>query len=89
MNVYKYELEITDEQTIKLPLCSQMLTIQMQGNKCCLWALVDPTHELEERTICIHGTGHQIKDGNKLKYISTFQIPHLGLVFHSFEKKNY
>lgn len=42
MNVYKYELEITDEQTIRLPLNAELLTVQMQGDKCCLWALVDP-----------------------------------------------
>jgi hypothetical protein len=91
MNVYKYELEITDEQMVKLPFNAQILTVQMQGNKCCLWALVDPTHELYERTICIHGTGNpiKIKDAREYKYISTFQIPHLGLVFHAFEKKDY
>lgn len=89
MNVYKYELEITDEQTIRLPFNAELLTVQMQGDKCCLWALVDPRHELNERTICIYGTGYPIPNGIRLKYISTFQIPHLGLVFHAFEKKNY
>lgn len=87
MNVYKYELEITDEQIIRLPFAAEILTVQMQRDKCCLWALVDPRHEFEERTICIHGTGHHIQDGIRLKYISTFQIPNLGLVFHAFEKK--
>lgn len=89
MNVYKYELEITDEQIISLPFNAELLTVQMQGNKCYLWALVDPRNELEERTICIYGTGHPIQNKIRLKYISTFQIPHLGLVFHAFEKKNY
>ena len=89
MNVYKYELEITDEQIIRLPFASEILTIQMQGDKCCLWALVDPRNELDERTICIYGTGNPIQNEIRLKYISTFQIPQLGLVFHAFEKKNY
>lgn len=88
MNVYKYELEITDEQTIRLPFNAEILTIQMQRDKCCLWALVDPRNELEERTICIHGTGHPIPDGVRLKHISTFGIIHLGLIFHAFEKKS-
>lgn len=87
MNVYKYELEITDEQSVKLPFGAEILTVQLQSNKCCLWALVDPRNELEERVICIYGTGHPIPDNIKLKYITTFQIPHLGLVFHAFEKK--
>lgn len=87
MNVYKYELEITDEQIIRLPFAAEILTVQMQGDKCCLWALVDPRNELNERTICIYGTGHPIPDKIRLKYISTFQIQHLGLVFHAFEKK--
>ena len=88
MNVYKYEIKISDEQTVELPFNAEILTIQMQRDKCCLWALVDPRNELEERTICIYGTGHPIQDGIRLKYISTFQIPHLGLVFHAFEKKS-
>lgn len=67
---------------------ARILTIQMQRDKCCLWALVDPRNEFDDRTICIHGTGHpiRVKDDRELKYISTFQIPHLGLVFHAFEK---
>lgn len=87
MNVYKYELEITDEQIIRLPFAAEILTIQMQGDKCCLWALVDPRNEFDERTICIYGTGYPIPNEIRLKYISTFQIPHLGFVFHSFEKR--
>lgn len=88
MNVYKYELEVTGEQTIKLPFNAEILTVQMQGTRCCLWALVDPQNELTERTICIYGTGHPIPDKIRLEHINTFQIPHLGLVFHAFEKKN-
>lgn len=87
MNIYKYELEITDEQIIRLPFNAELLTVQMQGDKCCLWALVDPRNELNERTICIYGTGQPIPNEIRLKYISTFQNPHLGLVFHAFEKK--
>lgn len=87
MNVYKYELEVTDEQSIRLPFGAEILTVQQQSDKFCLWALVDPRNELDERVICIHGTGHPIPDNIKLKYINTFQIPHLGLVFHAFEKK--
>lgn len=89
MNIYKYELEITDEQIIRLPFNAELLTVQMQGDKCCLWALVDPRNESNERTIRIYGTGQPIPNEIRLKYISTFQIPHLGLVFHAFEKKNY
>lgn len=89
MNVYKYELKITDEQIIRLPFAAEILTVQMQRDKCCLWALVDPMNECEERTICIYGTGHPVPNKIRLKYISTFQIQHLGLVFHAFEKKNY
>ena len=89
MNVYKYELEVAGEQTIKLPFNAEILTVQMQGTRCCLWALVDPRNELNDRVICIYGTGHPIPDKIRLEYINTFQIPHLGLVFHAFEKKNY
>lgn len=89
MNIYMYELKITDEQIIRLPFATEILTVQAQGDKCYLWALVDPRNELNDRTIYIYGTGNPIPDKIRLKYINTFQIPHLGLVFHAFEKKNY
>lgn len=84
MVIYKYPLQITGYQTLSLPKGAKLLSVQMQGATCCLWALVDPEHNIREsRTLRMLCTGESfIKEGD---YISTFQIPNQGLVFHVFE----
>lgn len=47
--IYKYELQVTDNQNIMLPIGSKILTVQNQNEKACLWALVDPNNETEGR----------------------------------------
>ena len=93
--IWKYTLEVTDEQTVQLPEGAQILSIQPQGpfgegggGEVELWALVDPeTPIMIDRIIHIHGTGHPIKDEDidLLTHISTFQLMGGQLVFHAFE----
>lgn len=86
MTIYKYKLEIRDNQTVNMPHGSKILTAQVQGDDVCLWALVDPDQSLtDDRKIRIHGTGHLIKGADKLKYISTIQMHDGRLIFHVFE----
>lgn len=40
--IYKYPLDVTDVQEIKLPVGAEILTVQAQNGTLCLWALVDP-----------------------------------------------
>jgi len=56
--IWKYPLETTDGQTIRMPKDSQILCVQTQFDRPCLWALVDPNQPLEDRHILIFGTGH-------------------------------
>lgn len=81
--IYKYRLEVEDEQRISMPSGAQILTVQMQDNWPHLWALVDPILASEERTILIRGTGHDAPGVGR--YISTFQMQGGALVFHAFE----
>jgi len=85
--ILKYKLEVTDNQTILLPIGSKILTVQMQGETLCLWALVNQEEETESRFIEIFGTGHTIlyDFGMSREYISTFQMNNGELVFHVFE----
>lgn len=83
--IYKYELEITDEQTVEIPWGAQLLSVQMQNNKPCLWALVDVMHTKQEYHIEIIGTGNPMKDPlEELRYLDTFQLG--GFVGHVFYK---
>jgi len=84
--IYKYPLKLTDLQDTMLPVDASILTVQIQHDKPCLWALVDPeANYMEPVTIRIAGTGHPIVDNDNLHYISTFQMQGGLLVFHVFE----
>lgn len=85
VTIWKYPLEVTDDQYIEMPSGSKILTVQIQNAIPCLWAMVYPERPKERRHIRMHGTGHLIGDSLRLKYISTFQIQDGALVFHVFE----
>ena len=86
MKIYKYPLEVTDEQEVLLPVGYQILDIQLQEGRPCIWALVDESPIMAKEKVIIEcfGTGHEIKGGPR-RYISTIQIHGTGLVFHFFE----
>lgn len=84
--VWKYPLEITDEQTIKLPAAAVTLFVGLQRGSLCLWALVDPDNELTERKFRIAGTGHPIDyHHHDLEFIGTVLMHGDTLVWHVFE----
>jgi hypothetical protein len=84
--IYKYSLALTDTQFVELPLGAEILTVQMQGDRLCLWAMINTLPEAikKNRRIEIIGTGNPVPTGD-LKYISTFQMMDGGLIFHVFE----
>ncbi len=80
--IWKFPLEITDHQSVSIPSISRLLTVQMQGDTPCLWALVDPDSTETTTVIAIRGTGLPIT-GLIGEYIATFQVG--WLVFHAFD----
>lgn len=87
--IWKYELSpsITGNHTFKMPKDAEILIVQMQNNNPCIWVLVNPNNEAEERFFELFGTGHEIPcDGISRKFIGTFQIQEGSLVFHLFER---
>lgn len=89
--IWKFPLQVTDIQTIKLPAYYELLTIQAQGEEVCLWALVNPQEESRHScTIEIFGTGNPVHYdmGVERKYISTFQLLGGKFVGHAFERIN-
>lgn len=86
-SIWKYPLDITDNQTLKMPKGAKILSIQNQTHSPTIWALVDTEAELETRYINCYGTGHYInEDLSKLNFIGTVQSNNNLLVFHFFEK---
>jgi hypothetical protein len=80
--IFKYPLSVTDTQTIRMPEGAEILTVQMQKDSMCLWALVEDTSPVEPRIILIFGTGHEVTGIDNV-YIGTVQMD--SLVFHVFE----
>lgn len=88
--IWKFTLEVKDFQTLKMPVGSEILTVQSQNTHGQLWALVDPKEEIEERDFEIFGTGNTIycDMGVDRKYIGTYQIHGGQLGWHVFERIN-
>lgn len=83
--IWKYELETLDLFDVDMPIGAKPLTVQMQNEKPCLWALVDSGKNKEKRTFSIYGTGHIVNSAQHKIYIGTYQLMDGGLVFHLFE----
>jgi len=60
--IFKYIIEVKDEQTLTIPVGSKILSVQVQGDNICLWAIVNPQIVDEEVLIEIFGTGNPIED---------------------------
>ena len=85
-SIWKYELKLQPEQRIEMPFEAKILTVQVQYDIPCLWALVDPDLYKVLRDICIIGTGHQFDDRGTGEYIGTFQRADGSLIWHVFER---
>lgn len=87
--IYKYQLEITDDQTIKLK--GKPLSVIVQHNSVVLYALYDEKlFDVEGTNYKIHiaGTGHLIDDKiiNEYTFLNTVSLYEGDLVFHIFYK---
>ncbi len=82
--IWKYALEVTDLQIIRLPFGARPLGVQLQFGEPMLWAMVDPSAPLEARSIVTLGTGNPFS-GIAGEYLGTYQLTGGALVFHVFE----
>ena len=83
MTIFKYLLDITGKQTLKLPEGAMVLSIGNQRGNLCLWAMVDPDRPTKPITIAILGTGHPINKDTKMKHLGSAVIE--PFVWHVFE----
>jgi hypothetical protein len=89
--IYKYQLETTDIQYLKIPRIietdtfkEQVLKIDTQNGIPCIWCLVDT--EEEERNVSIRtvGTGNPMPLLSKDNYLGSYILHDGRLVFHVF-----
>jgi len=84
MVIYKYNLQFTDFQQVIMPIGAMILSVEMQGNLICIWAMVDQSQtKTERRGIEIFGTGQPMSDRER-KYIGT--VLDGQFVWHVFER---
>lgn len=84
--IFKYQLKVTDAQLLFLPKGAEILTVQVQNNIPCLWALIDPNEiAKEQHYIETYGTGTPINIEAEKRYIATYQLAGGMLVWHVFE----
>lgn len=61
---WKYELEITDRQRLRVPLGTKPVAVAEQNGKLCLWAQVNDDHyktgNLETLFVYVVGTGNPL-----------------------------
>jgi len=67
---------------VKLPVGAEIIAAQYQHGDLCVWAIVDPDAETEDRPIHVIGTGNPIPDG--VSYVDTVQAGDGLLVWHVF-----
>ena len=84
--IWKYELEITDRQTILMPGGAKILAVGDQDGTLCLWAECDPGNLGLDRVIAIVGTGHPMPGMGRPVHIGTVLMP--PFVWHVFEVVN-
>ncbi len=87
MNIYKYDVSVSDKFTIDMPINAEILSFQDQGGLLRLWAAVWPNSSTESRKFAVRGTGHEIDMDTVKKFIGTAQQLNGKLVWHLFELK--
>ena len=83
--IWKFDIDVDDEQQIKMPQLAELLSVQPQKGSVCIWALVNPDNPIVDRNIIMSGTGHDLSDRLLGKFLGTFQITNGDLVFHVFD----
>lgn len=84
--VWKFPLALAETQEVAMPIGADILHLEVQNGRPCLWALVDPGADEEIRRFMIVGTGHGIPlRSNKQRHVGTFLVEDGEFVFHVFE----
>lgn len=87
--IWKYTLQITDRQTVEMPIGARILSVQPQyphDKVVQVWALVDDQETgMEEREFMCCGTGHPVYSASTAVFLGTVVMFGGDLVSHFFE----
>lgn len=82
--VWKWSIPVEPEFSLAMPAGARVLAVQVQGDRPCIWALVDESAPREARMFRILGTGHGFA-GDPGSHVGTFQQADGALVWHLFD----
>ena len=77
-SIWKFPLELREEQVVEMPLDSKILSVADQGGQIVIWAEVYTEHRTEQVFFHIFGTGAVIPPSRcQRHYIGTVQLNRL------------
>jgi hypothetical protein len=85
--IWKFLFSIQDEFELEMPDTPFPLTVQLQDDVPCMWAIVNPNAPKAKKRFRVYGTGHPIGELSGQHYIGTIQQN--GFVWHIFSLSNY
>ncbi len=71
--IFKYELSSAFAQEISMPQDAEIISVQLQRNMPCIWAIIDPEEKLVKRKFVTIGTGREFDGARNLIYRGTDQ----------------
>lgn len=83
--VWEFKLKRNDVQDVEMPAGAKVLTLQVQRQSACIWALVNTEAPVELRTFRTFGTGHVAEGVSSGGYVGTWQQHDGALVWHVFD----
>ena len=88
--IWKFETSFESKFALQMPKGSEILSVQQDQKTMipCIWALVYPENEKEERYFELFGTGHAIHNdmGIERKFFGTYQYQCVEYVGHIIER---
>jgi hypothetical protein len=87
LTIWKFPFQVGDEFSILMPRGAHLLSVAMQGDQPCVWALVNSEAPKVPVRFRLYGTGHPVDGRDISRFVGTFQMHGGGLVFHLFTAK--
>lgn len=83
--IYKYPLQIEDEQIVEMPQGAVILSVINQNDQICVYALVDAGSDFSaKRLFRIFGTGSPVDSAAGFNFIGTVPAHGGAMVWHVF-----
>lgn len=84
--IYKYKIEILDEQEIFIPCYHTILCIKLQSGTPYIWVEVEDDAPLQKVKFKLYGTGHEMSKERPEQYVGTILLNDDKLVYHLYRQ---